>query len=356
MATRQGIIDRLRLEMADFTYAFQATFEGDGVTTRLDLPHDNIATGSPFSIYLLSDPGNPYATPADYILDARSGWVVLTNPAPAGDTIVVDGYYSELFSDDQLGSFVDTSFTLHSHNTNHTYSSLPSAEEYLIVLAAKVEAIWVMATDAAYDIDVRTVEGVSVPRSQRFAQLMALINGLKNQYNELAAALNAGPNRIEVMDLRRVSRTTGRYVPVYIDREFDDNNPPIRVFPRQDKRDDVDIPRDAAEFNLVIDKDQPFAKDFTFKDSAGAVINLTGYEFRGQIRPDTFDLKTVLLSFTVTETDLVNGVITLELTEEEVDKLEVNHPYGWDFQWKPTGGEWDTQLRGKIIPVLEESR
>ena len=41
-----------------------------------------------------------------------------------------------------------------------------------------------------------------------------------------------GPYRIMVSTLRRISRTTNRYVPVYVGQEFDDRTyPPTRVYP-----------------------------------------------------------------------------------------------------------------------------
>jgi hypothetical protein len=44
--------------------------------------------------------------------------------------------------------------------------------------------------------------------------------------------MNIGRYKIEMLTLRRVSKTTGRYVPIYIDREFDDwTIYPVRVFP-----------------------------------------------------------------------------------------------------------------------------
>jgi hypothetical protein len=40
-----------------------------------------------------------------------------------------------------------------------------------------------------------------------------------------------GLSALEQYRLRRVAKMTGRYVPVYIDREFDDPRPPERVYP-----------------------------------------------------------------------------------------------------------------------------
>ena len=43
--------------------------------------------------------------------------------------------------------------------------------------------------------------------------------------------LNMGLGSLDQYRLRRVAYTTGRYVPVYRDREFDDPRPPERLYP-----------------------------------------------------------------------------------------------------------------------------
>ena len=47
----------------------------------------------------------------------------------------------------------------------------------------------------------------------------------------------------EVLDMRRMSRTTGRLVPVFESREYDESGPPIRKLPPRGNRDeDADGP------------------------------------------------------------------------------------------------------------------
>lgn len=360
MATRTGLIDRLRLEMADFTYAFQATFDGDGVTTRLDLPYDNISKATGFSVYYQSDPNTLLLETTDWTLDERNGWLVLAAAITDGDVLVVDGHYSELFSDTDLGTFIDTGFALHSHNTSLTYSTLPTVEDYLVVLVAKIEALWVMATDAAYDIDIRTVEGVSIPRSQRFAQLMALINGIQSKYDELASALNVGHGRIEMLTLRRVSRATGRYVPVYVQREVDDHNYPVRIFPPIDAPHVDPVVPQAGIHDIILDKGIPFSKTFTFNDANGDPINLASHTFSAQIRRDKFaglDENTIEVEFAIDVSNAVNGEITISLTADETDEFGTNEIKSWDLQWlEPGATHEDTKLRGDVRVVAENWR
>jgi len=50
------------------------------------------------------------------------------------------------------------------------------------------------------------------------------------EYNKRAQALNIGLERLEVVNLRRVSRTTNRLVPLFKPREVGDYGPIERIF------------------------------------------------------------------------------------------------------------------------------
>jgi hypothetical protein len=53
----------------------------------------------------------------------------------------------------------------------------------------------------------------------------------ESEYSDKAAMLNMGLGALQVFQLRRVAYMTGRYVPVYKSREFDDPDPPERLYP-----------------------------------------------------------------------------------------------------------------------------
>ncbi len=344
MASRQGLIDRLRLEMADFEFAFYFTLLGDGTRTRVELPHEHIRSALVYVDSVLQ------TAVTDYLLDTVHGIIVFTVAPPAGKTVVVDGFYNELFTDEQFGSWVDTAFSLHAVDRNPalTFGTLPAPEDYLVVMLAKVEALWVMATSAAYDIDIRTIEGVSIPRSQRFAQLMALVNGVKAQYAEWAQNLNVGPGRIQNIRLRRVSRITNRYVPIYLQREVDDMLPPQRVFPSIDSN-GADVPSSSVPvYDIEVARGQSYTEELTFRDEAGVVIDLTGYTFRACIyrsQHETGEVDT----FAVLETDLVNGVIALTLTKAQTAEFEQRSSLVYQLLWTPPAGEEEAVLHGDVL-------
>jgi hypothetical protein len=70
-----------------------------------------------------------------------------------------------------------------------------------------------------------------IPERQRFTQVIQMLQNYESEYNNKAAMLNMGLNSLDQSRLRRVAKMTGRFVPVYIDREFDDPRPPERLYP-----------------------------------------------------------------------------------------------------------------------------
>ena len=123
------------------------------------------------------------------------------------------------------------------HSANHTdvvgrainVATLPQLEEYPVAVYATTLALYTLATDASFDIDIQAPDGVSIPRSERYRQLMEMMQARQAQYRDLCAQLGIGLYGIEVFTLRRVSKATGRYVPVYKPQEVDDRSFPQRV-------------------------------------------------------------------------------------------------------------------------------
>lgn len=100
-----------------------------------------------------------------------------------------------------------------------------------------VEALWGLMTEFSRDIDVTTSESIHIPASQRFRMVQSLLEYWMNAYNKQARALNIGVEKIEMLSLRRVSRSTGRLVPLYKERELNEYGPVTQVFPEIGKGD-----------------------------------------------------------------------------------------------------------------------
>jgi hypothetical protein len=71
---------------------------------------------------------------------------------------------------------------------------------------------------------------------------MEMIDVRKQQYRELCMQLGIGMYKVDIFTLRRISKMTGRYVPVYRPQEVDDRSYPQRVHLEKPTYGDVQIP------------------------------------------------------------------------------------------------------------------
>lgn len=248
MADLNSIIARIRREIGDSGESFQSVALSDGQTVRFDLPVGLVEPGT-LSVMTLSGATATTLDPSAYTLSGDDVLVLTGTPPAAGTQIIVSGMNYNLFTDAELTQYVQDAIDQHTHGQVETVrywdeygfiqyarnpvglANLPEVEEYPVALLATIQALWTLATDASTDIDVTTAEGTHIPRSQRFAQIRSQIEALTERYNYICAQLNIGLGRIEVGTLRRVSRTTNRLVPIFVEREFDDHAYPERVLP-----------------------------------------------------------------------------------------------------------------------------
>lgn len=255
MATSAEIIARVRLELGDLGEPFRASYEGDGSSQTFQLPVQHVSSLG-LSVFTIAGATITNLATTDYSLDAGNGFLTTTTSFPYGTVLVVQGTSYGLFSDAELTQFVNDAVLQHTFGQTVTsryrdsngfiryredpvdLASLPEVENLLVALLASVEALWALSTDASTDIDVVTAEGTHLPRSQRWAQIMRQIDVLTDKYHGLCEQLNVGLSRIEVSTLRRVSLQTGRLVPVFKSREYDDNTLPQRLLPPIDHRHD----------------------------------------------------------------------------------------------------------------------
>lgn len=214
----------------DYGIDFSATVTGDGTTQEYNLPVENV---DPASVAVWEDTGSGYQTVTgdQYTVDEHAGTITLTaGPLAAGTTMLVNGKWYA-YAEGDFEGFMQIAFDLHTAGTLQTWDTLPRVEEYLVGLLAVRESIWSQVVAAAREVDVNTPEGMHIPEGQRYQQLMGLIDRIDAHYRDISQQLNVGLYRIEMFNLRRVSRTTNRLVPVYVPQEFDDHNPPVRLMP-----------------------------------------------------------------------------------------------------------------------------
>lgn len=252
MATMTSLIYRVRQELGDFQETFRTSLRANGTNAVFDLPANNVSSLQVTQI-LHGVVTNLAATA--YTLDAQEGVLSFSTPPVDTTVFMVTGQQVGLFTDLDLTSFVNDALLQHLHGSEVTIryktpegflryrtvpmslDTLPPVEELLVAVLATVEALWALSTDAATDIDITTPEGTSVPRSQRFQQLRYQIDVMTAKYIDMCQQLNVGLHRIEMSTLRRVAVRTGRLVPVFAEREYDDHALPVRELPGIDRKD-----------------------------------------------------------------------------------------------------------------------
>jgi hypothetical protein len=282
-----------------------------------------------------------------------SGTVTFTQVPKSGATIVVSGTHYRYFTTSELTTFVNTAVTQHTDNKTDSYGRqitlalIPVVEEYPVALLATIEALWALATDSAFDINISAPDGVTIPRSQRFSQLSAIIQTRKEQYRELCAALNIGLWRIEMGVLRRVSRTTNKLVPVYMPQEIDDSTKPERVYIENNLKGRTPLPDPVGVYDIVITQGDTWEVEFDIYTSAGVAFDLTGYNLLAQIR--TYPGSPLLVATpTITVVDMVNGKIKLSLTSDQTDSFPLKS--FWDLQISSVDGTFNqTYVRGLVF-------
>ena len=317
MTTEAQLLQRVRLEIGDLLTPFQATIRGDGLVRRFELPNSPVSqTGLSVAIAdTTSVPATVTAlTPSQYTLDTENGLITLQETLPAGRDLVVRGMASKYFDDAAYLTFIRTAAAQHLHNRSGvSLTTLPVVEEYPVALLATIEALHALLNDAAFDIDVSTPEGVGIPRSQRFRQLTEMLQLRQQQYAEMSSALNVGLSRIEVFSLRRVSRTTGRLVPVYVPQELEDRQPARRVFTPIDTHGGAAIVDPTPVLDISMYEYGYFTIDI---DGLG---DLTPWQVDARMR--RYEDSSSIREMTVVIRDIAAGNITLDLEPRQTAHL-----------------------------------
>ncbi len=230
MTTIASLADKVRVELGDLGKTFVTTIVADGTTARFNLHY------SPLNESLITVTKNGVLLAnSEYGIEESTGVMVLDTIPDADDVLVISGTYYRYFTASEINTLVNEAFT--THVANHTDSTgrqitidnLPLVEEYPVVVHAVSLALYTLATDAAFDIDIQAPDGVTIPRAQRYRQLMEMVQTRKEQYRELCTLLGIGLYRIDVLTLNRISKATGRLIPVYTPQEVDDRSYPQRV-------------------------------------------------------------------------------------------------------------------------------
>ena len=350
MAVLFDLTSRVRLELGDQAKQFSLTFTGDASTTDFPLaihPIDVYTLG----VYLN---GSPVAYPDGYTVEADQGVIHFVHTPADNAAILITGTVFRYFTDDDICTFVNTAVEQHTHNRTNglgsqmTVNLIPAVEEYPIAILATIEALWALATDASFDIDINAPDGVTIPRSERYRQLTQTIQARWEQYRQLCSALNIGLWRMEMGTLRRVSRTTNKLIPVYMAQEIDDARRPERVYIQNDLNGRSPLPSYVAIQDIILYQGDSYSEEVDFP------FDVTGLEFKAQIRtyPNApslyanFDIEVISTSETLSK-------IRLSLTKKTTEYMPVRA--FWDLQATSIDDVTyeATYLRGQVFITQE---
>ena len=350
MTTVNSLVDRVRLELGDQASTFEVSFLGDGSKTRFETGYFPLAS----ALLTVTVDGTPL-TSSDFTVEERTGLVILDTAPDADAVVIFNGTRYRYFGSTDITSFVSAAVAQHVyHRTDAfgrqmTLENLPFVEEYPLAILGCLMALNALVTDASFDIDIMAPDGVNIPRSERYRQLMDLIATKQQQYRELCAALNIGLYRIEVFNLRRVSRTTGKLVPVYIDQEIDDYSAKQRVYIPTNTLGSDPVPSSSTTLDLTFTQGDIFSQEVVLG------VDITGRTPKAQIRIYPESLQ-AWAEFAVEVTDEVTGTITISLTSTQTRRLPLKT--FWDLQTTDDIDDTDiqTHLKGMVFCQRDVTR
>lgn len=348
MALLSDLLSRTRLEIGDQPSQFSFSAVGDGVTKAFDLGHKPV---DPLTLVITVN-GNPSGNPSGYTLEQDTGVVHFITAPALGVPITANGIAYRYFTDTDITRFINTAVEQHTYNRSDslgsrvTITTIPPVEEYPVAILATIEALWILATDASFDINIMSPDGVSIPRSQRYTQLTDIIRQRFEQYKMLCAQLNIGLWRIEMGTLIRTSRTTNKLVPIYMAQEIDDSRRPERVWIHNDLTGRMVPPAYNSVQDIILgqgDSYGPLEFDFPF--------DITGLTFKAQIRTYP-NAPSIYGTFTINVLQTNTGKITLSLSA--TDTAYIPTRAFWDLQATNADGSFQhTYVSGQVFTVQQ---
>lgn len=321
MATLSNLVDRVRVELGDLGKAFVVNFVADGSTNRFRLQYAPV-DGSTLRVF---KDGTEVSD--DVSVEESTGIIVTDTLYTNGSEVSVSGSYYRYFTTAEIERFIGDAIEHHgarrtdSIGRRLTVENIPAVEEYPLAIYATTLALYTLATDASFDINIFAPDGVSIPRSERYRQLMEMIEARREQYRELCVQLGIGMYSIEVFNLRRISKRTNRLVPAYRSQEVDDRSHPQRLdipVPTYGEQ-PIPWPTEGEEFiayeTFDFEETVNFTGDFTDKTLFARVIRQRGSVVVIQD-----------MGFSVVENTTNNYTATLTL---DFDKIELMPRLTW---------------------------
>ena len=346
MATLSDLVSKVRLELNDQPKQFTKTLAGDGSTTDFPLGFKPLDTNT----LLVTVDNVIIAAGSGYTVEASHGVIHFLTPPANNAVIEVTGSVFRYFSDAEIEYFVNTSVAQHTYQRTDSYGRamtlklIPEVEVYPLTILSTIEALYALATDSAFDINIFAPDGVTIPRSERYHQLTSLIQQRQEQYRNLCAALNIGLWRIEVGTLRRVSRTTNKLVPIYMPQEIDDARRPERVYLPNDMTGRNALPSTVGTYDIILQQGDSYSFVLDFPDTT----DFDDLVFKAEIRTGPSS-PSKWAEFKIEVVDGVAKKLRLSLTRKQTQMMPVRA--WWDIQATSKTDEnfEQTYVRGQVF-------
>ena len=355
MATLSSLIDRVRVELGDLGQSFVTQVVADGSTNRFRLHYAPLDAGGVTVFKNGVDISNECSV-------EESTGVLVTDVLPDdGDEFTVSGTYYRYFTQAEMVSLVSDALTQHTaHSTDPvgrkvTVTNLPVIEEYPVAIYAVTLALYTLATDSAFDIDIQAPDGVTIPRTERYRQLMEMVQTRREQYRELCTHLGIGMYKIDVFALRRISKATGRYVPLYKPQEVDDRSFPQRVDLPAPVYGDFETPWPTQSVELTAYQGRAFSQvlpDFTLDLSDPKYVDS---EVVVKILPQR-SAPIAAAEFTIDDMTIEDGVYSLTVSLTRDQTLLLAQRTWWSVQVKNIEGEADLEVLGGNFFTIRRSQ
>lgn len=325
-ATVSDMASVARSMFRDFPTLFQERYTAPGGAHSYSLGVPAVRS-SDFSVTV----DNVAVNADDYTLDSRSGVLVLDPPADEGADVVVSGYHHEWFSDEDLELYVELALDNYNQSEGSAISRYLEMPAYanLIGIAGLVEGLWALVSETARDIDVLSPE-TNIPASQRYRNLYQLLQWWLSELRRREQALNVGMYKLEVFNLRRISYTTGRLVPVYTAQEFDDLSYAVRQYPPIDPGTQRTAEPEPSVFSQRKRGDAwEVVLNFFTPDEPPVAIDMSGHTYLSQLRRKAGS--PVIDTWEIDTTDAADGIIRLSLDADATAKIQPG-PMVWDLE------------------------
>lgn len=319
--TLEYLVGRVRLELRDEATPFDEQFIADGASVQYSIDYYPLKRES----LVLTVNGVPFT---DWTVDSRHGVFLFDSPPNEGAVISIAGVQFRYFNDDDISVFCTEALREHSqgrldqYGVQMTLDRIPAVEHHLVAIRAVILALWALVTDASFDIDIHAPDGVSIPRSERYRQLMNTLDARQAEYDSLAKALNVGLFRVEVYTLRRIAKQTNRLVPLYMTQEYDDARPPTRLYTEVSTQGTQFPVEDLPTIDLVMRRDAFFTYTITLN------VDLTG---------KTDNLKAVVMNYPGRV--VPRAEFDIEIEDEDTGEITISMEPDMS-KWVPTTAYW----------------